>query len=472
MPDDDPTSLDSPPNIQAQLLRLQVENQHLLYYLDRLESLWVRLQKRSGPELLPVDFLANFLTEIENLFPAVLSAVYRVDANTREFILERCVPAGLQDDCEAEGQRQITAGHFALALRRNRPTVCAPLGLHRYHPRVRAVVLVPLVTLQEVCGMALIGIERVEADVVLHELKLLSILAGQTALALESAQREAALQQQNAALEQTVQQRTAELEYTARTVLRLNQELEIELKKALEVNERLTLADRVRESLLATASHELRTPLSAIIGSIEVLREEWGSQLPPVAQRMLEICERNSTTLLSLVTDLLDAAALRSTKPVLHRRVIELSPLVQQTFDALAPLARANNVKLINAVLPHVEVYADPQRLQQVLLNLEGNAIKFSSKEDPYVRVSALYEESRVVITVADNGVGIAAEQLGRIFEPFVQGDDTYTSPTKGAGLGLSICKALIEHHGGSIWVESEVGKGSRFSFALPRPAI
>ncbi|MBI3304016.1 MAG: GAF domain-containing sensor histidine kinase [Deltaproteobacteria bacterium] len=466
---DDLTALAPSLNTQAQLLRLQVENQDLLSYLDRIESLWVRLQKRSGPDLLPIDLLSHFLAEIEHLFPAVLSAVYGVDRETHEFTLERCLPAGLHEDFEAEAQRHIAAGHFALALRRSRPTVCAPLGLHRYHPRVQSIVLVPLVTLYEVRGMALIGIERAEQDVTPHELKLLSILAEQTALALESAQREAALQQQNTVLEQTVQQRTAELEHTARTVTRLNQELEAELKKALEVNERLTLADRTRESLLATASHELRTPLSAILGSLDLIREEWGDRMPPEARRLLEICERNSTTLLSLVCDLLDVAALRDGRPVLHRRLIALSPLVQQTFDALAPLARANGVKLINAVLPQVEVYADPQRLQQVLLNLGGNAIKFSSKEDPYVRVSALYDEDQVVVSVADNGVGIAPEQIGRIFEPFVQGEDSYCSPTKGAGLGLSICKSLIEHHGGSIWVESELGKGSRFFFSLPR---
>lgn len=456
---------------QTQLLRLQLENQQLLLCLDRIESLWVTLHRRVNPALLPVDLLANFCGEITHLFPVVLSAIYRVDDHTQEFTLERSAPAGVQEDLEAETQRQIAEGHFALALRRGRPTVCTPLGLQWHHPRVRAITLVPLVTPQEVYGMAFVAIERAEQDVTPHELKLLSILAGQTALALESAQREAALQHQKAILEQEVQRRTAELEQTNRTVLQLNRELETELKKALEVNERLALADRVRESLLATASHELRTPLSAILGSLNLIREEWQSQMPPEAQHLLEICERNGTTLLLLVSDLLDVAALRNRQPVLYRRQVLLSPLVQRTFEALAPLARANGVKLFNAVLAHFEVYADPQRLQQVLLNLIGNSIKFCRKEDPFVRVSALHENGQVIVTVADNGIGIAPEQLERIFEPFVQGDESYTSPTKGAGLGLSICKSLIEHHGGRIWVESEPGKGSRFFFSLPRQA-
>jgi signal transduction histidine kinase len=468
MPVDGSTLPVPQPDPQAQLRRLQVENQYLLAYLDGIESLWVKLQKRSDPGLLPVDLLATFLTAIQHLFPVVLSAVYRVDAGTQEFTLERCVPPALQGDLQDEMQRQIVHGHFALALRRSRPTVCASLGLHRHHPRVRAMVLAPLVTLQEVHGMVLVAVERAEQDIVPHELKLLSILTGQTALALESAQREAALERQKAALEREVHQRTAELEQNNRTILRLNHELEAELKKALEANERLTAIDRTRESLLATASHELRTPLSAILGSLDLIGQEWGGRLPPEGQKLLEICQRNGTMLLSLVSDLLDVAALRHKRMILHRSLIVLSPVVEQTFAALAPLARANGVKLLNTVLPQVEVYADAQRLQQVLMNLVGNAIKFSKREEPYVRVSAVQKEEWAIVSVADNGVGIAPERIGRIFEPFVQGDDTYTAPTQGAGLGLTICKSLIERHGGSIWAESEPGKGSRFSFSLP----
>jgi signal transduction histidine kinase len=453
---------------QAQLRRLQVENQYLLAYLDRIESLWVNLQKRSDPGLLPIDLPATLLAAIPHIFPVVFSAVYRVDAETHEFTLEQCVPPGLQEDLQDETQRQIAQGNFALALRRSRPTACASLGLHRYHPRVRTVVLVPLVTLQAVHGMALVAIERVEQDIGLHELKLLSILTGQTALALESAQREAALERQKATLEQEVHRRTVELEQTNRTIRQLNQELEAELKKAQETNERLTVVDRTRESLLATVSHELRTPLSAILGSLDLIRQEWSERLPPEGQKLIEICQRNSTMLLSLVSDLLDSAALHHKRMILHRSVIPFSPLVEQTFAALAPLAWANGVKLLNMVLPQIEVYADAQRLQQVLLNLVGNAIKFSKKEEAYVQVEATQEEEHVTVCVVDNGVGIAPEKIGRIFEPFVQGADSYTAPTTGTGLGLTICKALIERHGGSIRIESEPGRGSRVSFSLP----
>ena len=175
--------------------------------------------------------------------------------------------------------------------------------------------------------------------------------------------------------------------------------------------------------------------------------------------------------LLSLVSDLLEVAALRKEPLILHRSLIALSPLVEQAFAALAPLAQASSVSLLNAVSPDVKVYADPQRLQQVLQNLVHNAIKFSQPEGPYVRVSAVEEAERVIVSVADNGRGIAPALIGRVFEPFVQGDDSYTPSTRGVGLGLTICKSLVERHGGTIWVESEPGKGSQFSFALPRTA-
>ena len=230
----------------------------------------------------------------------------------------------------------------------------------------------------------------------------------------------------------------------------------------------MTVVDRVRDGLLATASHELRTPLSAILSSLDIIREEWNDCLPTQGQHLLEICERNSTLLLSLVSDLLDMAALRSGRVQLNRQKVPLSPLIQQIFTTVSPLARGKDVKLLNTVLPQVEVYADAQRLQQVLLNLIGNAIKFSKKESASVRVSVEQEAERVIVSVTDDGVGIPQDEVEHIFEPFVQVDNAPHGSTKGTGLGLAICQSMVEQHGGSIWVESEEDVGSRFSFSLP----
>lgn len=461
-------STTSQPDPQAQLRRLQVEAQGVINYLDRVESLWVNLQKRSGGDVLPIDLLAYFLTEVESLLPTVLAGIYRVDRRTYEFALERCLPAGLRTDLENETQLQIAQGNFALALRRSRPTVCTRLSIHHYHPRVRSILLVPLVTLQEVHGMALIANERFEQDIVPYELKLLSILAGQTALALESSLREVSLQRHKADLEQEVLSRTADLKQANADIHRQNQELGTELKKVQEANERLTLADRMRENLLSTASHELRTPLGAIIGSLDVIREEWNDRLPAEGQQLLEMCARNSSLLLSLISDLLDVSALQSGQVTLRCQTVALTPIVQKTFDSFAPMARAHDVKLLNTVSQDIEVYADPGRLQQILTNLVSNAIKFSKKVGAYVLVGAAREGDQVTVGVTDNGMGISRDQQERIFKPFVQGEGGATPTTKGAGLGLALCKALVERHGGRIWVESTPGKGSRFFFSLP----
>ncbi|MBI3301216.1 MAG: DUF4115 domain-containing protein [Deltaproteobacteria bacterium] len=210
-----PASSSLPPQTPAQ--NLYSDNQLLSDYLDRIESLWVRLQKRSAADLLPIDQVALFLTEVERLFPVVLSAVYRVDATTQEFTFERCVPAALQGDIQDEAQRQIAQGHFALALWHRQPTLHASLGLHRYHPRVRTILLVPLLTRQEVYNVTFVAITRAEQDITPHELKLLAIQAGQTALALENAQHAAALQRQKGILEQLEQKVRARTTEPART---------------------------------------------------------------------------------------------------------------------------------------------------------------------------------------------------------------------------------------------------------------
>ena len=119
-----------------------------------------------------------------------------------------------------------------------------------------------------------------------------------------------------------------------------------------QLNGSLTVADRVRDGVLATASHELRTPLSIILSSLEIIRGEWNDRLPTQGQHLLEICERNSTLLLSLVSDLLDMAALRSSQVQLNRQKVPPSPLVQQIFITLSPLARGKEVNLLNTGLP------------------------------------------------------------------------------------------------------------------------
>lgn len=417
-----------------------VTDRLFLASLDRFESFLERIQQSSSSADPSVsDLIDGLLDEITALFSSSLLAVCAVNESAQDVVLDRCRPAELKKDWQEEIRRFLPYDRVISVVQQNRPALCPlPTGRSR-HPEIQMVVLLPLTALFDTGGVILVALQQPEVSEL--ELRALSSLVRQAAFALEYARREQGLRRA----------------------------LADEFKKTLEVSDRLTSVDRARESLLATISHELRTPLSAIVGSLEIFREEWRDQLPPEAQRMIDICERNSSTLLALISDLLDVAALRSSPPILLKQTISLTALVQETFEIIAPLASVNRVRLENAVPAEIQVHADPYRLRQVLLHLESNAVKFCGPNNPYLRIRAMVEETRIIVEVCDNGIGIAPDRLAHIFEPFVQGEDSYTSPTKGAGLGLPICKSLIEHHNGAIWVRSELGQGSCFSVALPR---
>jgi signal transduction histidine kinase len=443
-------------------------HQSLSASLERLEAMWKRIQERAASELSFADLVNNLLDAISIVFPASIATVLQTDSEGRHMAIDRCQPEDTHDAWLVEAQRLAAGGQLALANQQRQLMLFAPYNAQIRQTKVHALVVAPLASFHGSSWFALVGTPQAEVSSL--DLKMLSMLTRQIAFALECAHRESALKREMAFLEEAARQQTSEIERTTHTIIRLNRELESELRKALDVSDRLSLADRIRESLLATVSHELRTPLSAILGSLELFREEWNDRLPPEALRMIEICERNSSALLSLISDLLDVASLRSSPPVLLKHPVCVASLVQDTFERLSPLARAHGVRLENAVAPEIEVYADSLRLQQVLLHLGSNAIKFRGRADPYVQVSASVEGNHVIIAVRDNGIGIASENLTHIFKPFVQGEDSYTSPTQGAGLGLSICKGVIEQHGGSIYVDSVLEKGSCFSFSLPLP--
>jgi signal transduction histidine kinase len=446
----------------------QAEPHSLSTSLERLEALWKRIQEKATSELSFVDIINNLLDAIGIVFPSSTAAVLQLKGEERPLTIDHCQPEEARNAWLEEVQRMIVRGQLTLASQHGGVMLLSPYETQLHQTTIRALVIVPLASLQGVSWVVLVGASQVEVSSL--DVKMFSMLARQIAFALECAYRESVLKREKAYLEEATRRQTSEIEHSTHTIVQLNQELEVELKKAFEVSDRLSLADRIRESLLATVSHELRTPLSAILGSLELFREEWNAQLPPEARQMIEICERNSSMLLSLISDLLDVASLQSSQPVLLKHPLDLATLVQETFERISPLARANGVHLEHAVAPGVEAYADSLRIQQVLLHLGSNAIKFRGKTNPYVRVSASIEGDRVILAVRDNGIGIASENLTHIFEPFAQGEDSYTSPTQGAGLGLSICQGIIKQHGGSIWVESELGKGSCFSFSLPLP--
>jgi two-component system sensor histidine kinase ChiS len=233
------------------------------------------------------------------------------------------------------------------------------------------------------------------------------------------------------------------------------------------LNRRLQELDKLKDEFLANTSHELRTPLNGIIGLSESLLDGAAGPVPEPMKKYLEMIAYSGKRLANLVNDILDFSKLKNHTLQLHRKPVDVYEAVQLLLKMTEPLLGSKPLELINAVpetLP--PVYADEGRLQQILYNLVGNAVKFTDQGS--ITVSAKYEYDRVVIDVVDTGIGIPPDQVNKIFESFEQVDGTDNRKYGGTGLGLAITKRLVELHGGAINVNSTLGAGSRFRVRLP----
>ena len=222
----------------------------------------------------------------------------------------------------------------------------------------------------------------------------------------------------------------------------------------------------VRQEFLSNVSHELRTPLTAIIAFVETL-ETGAMEDPESSQRFLSIIRKNASRMHSLIDDILELTAIEGGNVTLRAAPVELYAQVEEVCASLAAKASAQNVTLENNVPPEVMVHADERRLEQMLTNLVDNGIKFS-REHGTVAIS--YESgARDKILVHDNGDGIPAQHLERLFERFYRVDRARSRDMGGTGLGLAIVKHLALQHGGEVTVTSELGKGTTFTIHLPR---
>lgn len=223
--------------------------------------------------------------------------------------------------------------------------------------------------------------------------------------------------------------------------------------------------DRLKSEFVATVSHELRTPLTSIRGSLGLLVAGVTGELTPQGRELVRLAERNAVRLTALINDILDFERLDSGKVTMQFAAADLQGLVEQSFESVRAVADEQGISLASCAT-RAQVWADADRIVQVLVNLLSNAIKFSGAGRE-VRVWAEDQGSRVRIFVKDQGRGIPATHRQRIFERFFQVEDSDKRDQAGTGLGLAICKAIIEHHGGRIGVESEIGVGSTFWFEL-----
>jgi two-component system, sensor histidine kinase ChiS len=238
------------------------------------------------------------------------------------------------------------------------------------------------------------------------------------------------------------------------------------LRREREISDQLRRVDIIKDQFLANTSHELRTPLQGIIGLTEHLYDEADTMTPSELRENLAMAISSGKRLNSLVNDILDFSKLKNADIALNFRPVSLYAMADVVLKNMALLAAGKNMQLLNDIPVEMTVGADENRLQQILFNLVGNAVKFT--ETGHVRISAVPKNGLVEVAVEDTGIGIPADKQEEVFHEFIQGDAAATRQFSGTGLGLSISKKLVELHGGTIRLESEEGKGSTFYFTLP----
>jgi signal transduction histidine kinase/class 3 adenylate cyclase/ActR/RegA family two-component response regulator len=240
-----------------------------------------------------------------------------------------------------------------------------------------------------------------------------------------------------------------------------------EIDEHIQLNERLRQVDELKDQFLANTSHELRTPLTGIIGLADSLKEGIGGIQSGKSVDILNMITASGKRLSNLINDLLDFSKLKNNELDLQLKSVDVHSATDIVLNILRPLVTGKSVRLTNAIPNDVPlVNSDENRLQQILTNLIGNAIKFT--DEGSIIVSAEKKENFLAVTVSDTGIGIPKEKQAKIFQSFEQVDMSISREYGGTGIGLAITKKLIDLHGGSIEVESEPGKGAKFTFSLP----
>jgi PAS domain S-box-containing protein len=281
----------------------------------------------------------------------------------------------------------------------------------------------------------------------------LQAVANVLAATIERLRVEEEIRKLNQDLERRVAERTVQL-------VAANRQLELS-------NAEVARMSQMKSRFLASMSHDLRTPLNAITGFSDLLAEEGVGPLNRKQKRFIEHVRKAAQHLLEIVNDVLDISKIEAGRLELNRETITVAPVVAEMLANVRPLAKARNILIESKLTADLVVYADQVRFKQILYNLLSNAVKFTPEKGK-VQIESLAERNHVRISVADTGVGIPAEEQAAVFDEFHQLGSKEQGTKEGTGLGLAITRRLIEQHGGRIWLESEPGKGSRFTFTLP----
>ncbi|HEY2431500.1 MAG TPA: ATP-binding protein [Vicinamibacterales bacterium] len=322
----------------------------------------------------------------------------------------------------------------------------------------QSLIYLPLVSKDRVLGVITIQSLRKNAYTP-HHLNVMRSLASYTAIALDNAD---AYRQLN------------EHEHEIRRLFE-------EAQKARAVAEE---ADAAKSAFLSTVSHELRTPLTSVLGFAKIIKKRLEDRIfpmitnpePRVAQTIRQVDDNlgvvisEGERLTKLIDDVLDLAKIEAGKLEWHMEPVSVAEVVERATTATASLFEQKGLRLASEVAPGLPaIVGDRDRLIQVVINLVSNAVKFTPAGT--ITCRAARRGGNIVVSITDTGVGIAPADQPKVFERFKQVGDTLTDKPKGTGLGLPICREIVDHHGGRIWVESVPGQGSTFSFSLPLPA-
>jgi signal transduction histidine kinase/CheY-like chemotaxis protein len=264
--------------------------------------------------------------------------------------------------------------------------------------------------------------------------------------------------------------RQAELADTLDALAHANRELALTGERLAALRVIAEQAQKAKAAFVANVSHEFRTPLNIIIGLAEILTDTeavYGEVTPPNVKRDLAILYRNCEHLAAMVNDVLDLSQVEAGRLALHRAYVDPMAMIESALTVVRPLCDNRHLSLrVEAPDEVPQVYCDPARIRQVVLNLISNAARFTQAGGITVRVAVT--SGYLVVCVHDTGPGIAAEDIKRIFEPFWQAPSQPGQRPSGSGLGLSISQQFVKLHEGEMWVESESGQGSSFYFRLP----
>jgi len=314
--------------------------------------------------------------------------------------------------------------------------------------KVESFLTAPIVAREESIGFIIAGNTSMYGKISENDTELISILTGLIGTAIESAKLYTELFGSHRELERRVAERTKELE---------------------KLNEELKNLNKMKSDFISSVSHELRTPLTSIKGYASILMTGKLGDVLPAQKERLEKIDKHSNSLVHLINNLLDIARIESGNIQMEMKDISIKEMLDSIVDIITPQIKEKNISLkINSKTKFDKIKADHSQIERIFLNLLSNAVKFTPEKGT-VAVDVEEKDDVIQFSIEDTGIGIPPQDIPKVFQEFFRADNALDQKIKGSGLGLSLVKKIVEAHKGKIWFNSELGKGSRFTFTLPK---